>query len=156
MINLLLPFGAIAFAFIVSVLIDFRKRQFNSQNLINHSTRMGIYLASIAILELVAKTEPALAKYVLYIALVFSGSEILNTAMLIKAALGANDPLVNALNAANQAVQGIASQAANTALQQATQAAQQAAPAPQQAQPAQNTQGGAPNVDTAPNRNSSG
>lgn len=129
---MLLPLAAITFAFIISVLIDVRKRQFNAKNMIDHSTRLGIYLASIAMLELLAKTEPNIAPYVLYIALTFAGSELLNTVLLIKTALGVNDPLANAL-----------SQVA-TNLVQSQQVPQQNA-----------TQGGAPIVDASPTNNSS-
>ena len=128
---MLLPLAAITFAFIISVLIDVRKRQFNAKNMIDHSTRLGIYLASIAMLELLAKTEPNIAPYVLYIALTFAGSELLNTVLLIKTALGVNDPLANAL-----------SQVA-TNLVQSQQVPQQNA-----------TQGGAPIVDASPTNNS--
>ena len=128
---MILPLAAITFAFVISVLIDVRKKQFNSKNMIDHSTRLGIYLASIAMLELLAKTEPTIAPYVLYIALTFAGSELLNTILLIKTALGANDPLANALSQV----------AAN--LVQNQQAPQQSS----------TLQGGAPIVDANPTNN---
>ena len=127
---MLLPLAAVFFAFVISVLIDVRNKQFNSRNMIDHSTRLGIYLASIAMLELLAKTEPSLAHYVIYIALTFAGSEVLNTVMLIKKALGANDPINSALNL----MAGTLAQQAQT-----TQAAQQS------------TTGGVPIVDATAN-----
>ena len=128
---MILPLAAITFAFVISVLIDVRKKQFNSKNMIDHSTRLGIYLASIAMLELLAKTEPTIAPFVLYIALTFAGSELLNTVLLIKTALGSNDPLANAL-----------SQVATNLVQN------------QQAPATNKVQGGVPIVDTNPTNNS--
>lgn len=100
MINLVLPFAAIAFAFVVSVLVDIRQRKFNPANMINHSTRLGIYLAAVAMMEVLSRYEPALTKYILYIAMMFTFSELANTALLIKSVFGANDPMAQAISQA--------------------------------------------------------
>lgn len=103
MVNLLIPVAAVLFSFLVSVLTDIRiYHKFDWSRLVNHSTKMAMYLAAIGMLEVVAKQETAIADQVFHFALIFAGAEVLGTLGMIQQALkgdtgNAPDPLQTAL-----------------------------------------------------------
>lgn len=85
---MLIPVAAVVFAFVISVLYDLRTyHKFDWSRLVNHSTKMAMYLAAIGMLEVVAKGDPALSKQVVKFALAFAGAEVIGTFGMITQAL---------------------------------------------------------------------
>lgn len=99
---LLLPAVAVVFAFIISVLADFRQtHKFNFQQFSNHAIRLAMYMSAIGVLEVVKVTEPSLAVIVSKVAVAFAFAEILAAVGQIRAVLGPNDPLSQVIQQEN-------------------------------------------------------
>lgn len=91
---LLLPAVAVLFAFLISVLADFRREhKFDFQQFSNHAVRLAMYLSAIGVLEVVKVTQPDFAGLVAKLATAFAFAEIAAALGQIKSALGPNDPL---------------------------------------------------------------
>lgn len=77
---MLLPVLAVVFSFVVNVLSDIRKyHKFNATRLIDHATKMAMYLGAIGMLECLAYFNHSMSQTVIYFASVFAGAEILGT-----------------------------------------------------------------------------
>lgn len=106
MINLLIPAVAVLFSLVVSILYDVMKdHRLDYQKLLTQVPRAAMYLAAIGMLEIVAKSEPALAPHILQLALAFGLAEIVGTLGIIKQAATMTNSGVPADQAAQTVIQ---------------------------------------------------